>query len=100
MFGIGLQIKRHWRRARSPLWSIYSQNHDHRSAAFRTLAEAFCIFRLSLVIECLRIRAETLETKRQYATPVPTRKKAEIANTYKALWKQMEQEAAQEFLCG
>ena len=46
------------------------------------------------------IRSETLETKRQYATPVPTRKKAEIANTYKALWKQMEQEAAQEFLCG
>ena len=29
-----------------------------------------------------------------------TRKKSEIANAYKALWKQMKQKAAQEFLCG
>ena len=76
------------------------QNHNHRGAAFRTLAKTFCIFRLSFVNECLGIRAETLETKRQYATPVSTRKKSEIANAYKALWKKMKQEAAQEFLCG
>jgi hypothetical protein len=31
---------------------------------------------------------------------MPTRKKSEIANAYKALWKQMEQKATQEFLRG
>ena len=77
-----------------------SKNHDHGPAAFRTLAKVFCIFRLSLVIECLGIRSGTLETKRQHATSVSARKKSEIANPYKALWKQMKQEAAQEFLCG
>ena len=77
-----------------------SQDHDHRAAAFRALRKAFGIFRLSFVCVCLSFRSETLETKRQQTASVPTRKKSEIANAYKALWKQMKQKATQELLCG
>ena len=99
-FGFEFQNNRCWRRARLPFWSIDSQNHDHRAAAFGTLPKAFCVFRLSFVCGCLRIRSERPEAKRQKTAPVPTCKKAEIANAYKALWKQMKQKAAQKLLCG
>lgn len=75
-----------------------SQNHDHGAAAFRALPKSFGIVRLSIVCECLGGRSETRETKRQQAAPVPARKKAKIADAYKALWKQMKQKATQELL--
>lgn len=48
---------------------------------------------------CMGISSEALETKRQKLAPAPTRKKSEVANAHEALWKQMKQKAAQEFLC-
>ena len=76
------------------------QNHDHRAAAFRARPKPFCVFRLNLVCECIGIGSETLETKRQKCASASTGKKTEMADAYEALWKQMEQETLQEFLCG
>ena len=77
-----------------------SKNHDHRAFAFRALPKpaGFCL--QIFLCKYLMISPETLEAKRQKCAPASTGKKAKIPDAYEALWKQMQQKAAQKFLCG
>ena len=71
----------------------------HRSTALGAESKILPVSGGGRSLAGLRCRAEPVKAKWQKRAASPVGEQAEIANAYKALWKQMKQKAAQEFLC-